>query len=109
MPSSPIKRAIDAGASRVPGLRRLPVLKVLAAAEVLVLARDHMARLEPAERRRLVELVRIGRGRRSNLTDEQRAELTALIKKADPRAFLGDAANRLSPVPLPSRFLYGRR
>lgn len=109
MPASTIQRAIDRGTRRIPGLRRLPVLTVLAAAEVMVLAHDHVTRLDPAERRRVIELVRIGRGRPSNLTDAQRAELAGLIEKAEPRAFLGDAADRLSPVPLPKRLLYGRR
>ncbi|MBV9005543.1 MAG: hypothetical protein JO181_12855, partial [Solirubrobacterales bacterium] len=43
-------------ASRVPGLKRVPVLKLLVAAELALLARDHMMRLNRQERRRLVEL-----------------------------------------------------
>jgi hypothetical protein len=85
------------------------VFKLLAAAEVLLLARQHALRLEPEERRRLVELVRIGRGRRRNLTLEQREELAELVEKAAPREFLGEAASRLSPVPLPKRLIRGRR
>lgn len=93
----------------MPALKRVPVLKLLAAAELVLLARDHAARLTPAERRRLVALVRIGRGRRRNLSPEHQQELAALIAKTEPRALVGTAAERLSPVPLPRRLLYGRR
>jgi hypothetical protein len=85
------------------------VLRLLSLAEVLLLARQHVVRLEPEERRRLVELVRIGRGRRRNLTPQQREELAALVEKAAPREFLGEVARRLSPVPLPQRVIRGRR
>lgn len=95
--------------SRLPGLRRLPMFKLLALAEVAMLARDHLGRLTPAERRRLVELVRTGRGRGSNLPAPQRDELTALLAKVDPRLFAGMAADKLSPVPLPRRFVEGSR
>jgi hypothetical protein len=107
--SSALKHGIAVGAEHIGPLRRLPVLKLLAAAEVLLLARDHVARLEPHERRRLAELVRLGRGRRRNLPPEQRDELAALIAKTAPREFIADAANRLSPVPLPQRLIRGRR
>src|SRR5207302_9831970 len=38
-------------AAHAPGLKRVPVAKLLAAAEVAVLARDHVQRLTPDERR----------------------------------------------------------
>jgi hypothetical protein len=38
--------------------------------------------LEPPERERVGALVRKSRGRRSNLTDQERRELWALVKKA---------------------------
>ena len=93
--------------SRLPGLRRLPVFRLLAIAEIALLARDHMARLEPAERRRLIELVRLGKGRARNLSDDNRAELAALVAKVEPRLFAGLAADKLSPVPLPRRLVEG--
>jgi hypothetical protein len=108
MPRSLLVRGIAHGAERIPALRKLPVLKLLALAEVLLLARQHVVRLEPYERRRLVELVRIGRGRPRNLTPEQREELATLVEKAAPREFLGEAVSRLSPVPLPRRIVQGR-
>jgi hypothetical protein len=100
-------RLLARGARRVPGLKRLPMLKVLAIAEVALLARDHVSRLDPSERRRLVELVRKGHGRARNLDDGEREELSALVAKAEPRRFAALAADRLSPVPLPTRILQG--
>jgi len=74
-----------------------------------VLAKDHYQRLNPAERRRLVQLIRIGRGRTNRLTARERDELEGLLAKLEPRRLFGDAAGKLSPVPIPRRLLYGRR
>ena len=101
-------RGLGKATERVPGLRRVPVVKLLSAAEVALLAHDHVARLTPAERRRLVTLVRTGRGRRSRLTAKEQDELMALVSTLAPRELLGDAVDRLSPVPLPRRLVYGR-
>ena len=100
-------RVLAHGASRVPGLKRLPAAKVLALGEIALLAQRHLARLEPAERRRLIALVRQGRGRRTNLTEAERDELSRLVAKVEPRRFAGLAADALSPVPLPRRFVDG--
>ena len=87
----------------------MPVAKLLALGELVLLAREHLARLEPSERRRFVELMRHARGRRRNLTPGERGELADLIAKANPWLFLGAAADKLSPVPLPRRLVRGRR
>jgi hypothetical protein len=97
------------GASRIPGLKRLPLFKLLAVAEIAFLARDHVSRLTPEERRRALELVKLGRGRTGNLTAREREELAALVAKAEPRLFAGLAADKLSPVPLPKRITHGPR
>ena len=102
-------RAIAHGISRIPGLRRLPVFKLIAVGEIALLARSHVNRLDPGERRRLIELLRIGRGRSRNLTDAERDEFQRLVAKAEPRVFAGMAADKLSPVPLPRRLVEGRR
>ena len=102
-------RAAAHGVSRIPGLKRLPVLKLLAIGEIALVARNHVAKLEPAERRRLVELVRMGRGRPRNLSAEDREELATLLAKAEPRLLAGSIADKLSPVPLPRRVVQGRR
>ena len=94
---------------RIPVLKRVPVLKLLAAAEIVLLARDHYERLTPPERRRLVQLLRRGRGRPSNLSRRDRDELAELIAKVEPREFVGTAADKLSPVPLPHRLIHGPR
>ena len=90
--------------ARVPGLKRLPVLKLLAVAELALVARKHLQHLDATERRRLAELVRRGRG----LSAAEREELRSLVLKLDVRAFAGSAVQRLSPVGLPRRLTGGR-
>lgn len=102
-------RAAARAAQRIPVLRDLPVMRLLALAEVALLARRHVQMLEPEERRRVVELIRIGRGRRRNLTPQEREELSVLVAKAEPRAFAGAAIARLSPLPLRGRRRSARR
>jgi hypothetical protein len=109
MPTGLVNRSLGRVAERVPGIRRIPVVALLSAAEVAVLAKDHYQRLSPAERRRLLTLVRTGRGRTNRLTPRERDELEVLLAKLEPRRLLADAAGKLSPVPLPKRLLYGRR
>ena len=89
--------------------RGIPVAGLLSAAEVAKLARWHAAKLEPEERRRLLALVARARGGSGSLSRSERGELTALVAKLDPRAFVGSAADHFSPVPLPKRLLYGSR
>jgi hypothetical protein len=81
----------------------MPFMKLLAVAQVLLLARRHVQHLEPAERRRFAELVRRGRG----LDAAEREELRRLVYKLEPRAFAVGAADLFSPIPLPRRL--GRR
>jgi hypothetical protein len=94
---------------RIPWLRRIPMLKLLLAAELALLAREHVVRLTPQERRRVLDLVRRGRRRPSGLSPAEREELGGLLAKMEPRAFAGQAVERLSPFPLPGWLLYGRR
>lgn len=77
------------------------MLRLLALGEVLLLAQQHLAKLDTSERHRLVELIRIGRARRRNLSPRERDELSTLIEKAQPRTFAATAAQKLSPVPIP--------
>jgi hypothetical protein len=97
------------GVTRVPGLRRLPMLKLLAAGEIALLARTHITKLDAVERRRFVELMRKGHGRPSTLSPDEREELSGLVARAEPRLFAGLAADRLSPIPLPRRVVRGPR
>jgi hypothetical protein len=106
MPSNKVNRAINFGSRRLPGVKRLPVMRMLALGEVALMAyQEHLALLEPHERRRLLELVRTGRGRRRNLTESEREELHELMVKLHPREFAAHAAQKLSPVPIPKTFV----
>lgn len=89
--------------------RAIPLARLVVAGKVVLLAREHWHRLEPAERRRLISLVRQGHGRPRNLSPGDRSELAYLIHKADPWLFAQLVAQRFSPVPLPSRLVRGRR
>jgi hypothetical protein len=100
---------IARGVGYVPGLKRLPIFKLLALGEIAILAREHLVQLKPAERRRLVHLVQTSRGRKGNLSDAERRELAGLLGKLEPRVFAGTAADKLSPVPLPKRVTLGPR
>lgn len=107
--SHSVTHTLAAASRKVPGLKRIPVVALVATAEVAVLAREHLMRLTPAERRRLVALVRVAHGRPSRLDRAQRRELEALLDKLEARELVGDAVTRLSPVPLPRRLVYGKR
>jgi hypothetical protein len=88
--------------------KRIPALKFLAAVEILMLARRHAGYLSPPERRRLGALVANG-FRERQVTPEQREEILGLLRKLEPRAFAGNSADALSPVPLPRLLREGRR
>jgi hypothetical protein len=81
-------------------LRKLPVARLLAVAELALLAREHIVKLEPHERRRLRELVVHGHGRPSNLTERERGELAMLVAKLDPKLFARTALKKLNPIKL---------
>lgn len=66
--------------------------RVLAAAQVALLVRQHLTLLESDERVRLAKLVATSRGRPStNLTANEREELLRLVRKLEPGRF-GQAA-----------------
>ena len=109
MPRAFVSRSLGGAASRVPGLKWLPVLKLVAAAEVALLARDHILRLNPHERHRLLELVRKGRGRRRNLSETEREELAVLIARVEPRLLAGRVVEKMSPLHVPRRLVHGPR
>jgi hypothetical protein len=97
---------------RVP-LKRIapgvPVVWVLLAGEVALMAANHLSRLNAAQRRRLLALSIRSRGRPSTLSEADRLELRILVAKFEPRLFVGETVKRLSPVPVPKRLLYGPR
>lgn len=109
MPGKLTNHAMASASKHVPGLRVIPLARLLAAAEIALLAHDHIAQLEPQERRRIVQIMRKGHGRRRNLSETERNELAHLVAKAEPRLFVGHAAQKFSPVPLPRRIVEGPR
>jgi hypothetical protein len=90
-------------------LRGVPVVALLSAAEVAMIAKEHLTKLDSTERSRLVALVTHAHGRPGSLSASERDELGALVAKLEPRMFVGSAADRLSPMPVPKRLLYGSR
>lgn len=104
-----VTRSLERATSRVPGIRRVPVVKLITVAQVGLMARDHVLRLTPAERRRLLELIRATKGRPSKLGCDERDELAELVAKLEPRLLAGEAVGKLSPVWLPERVLRGAR
>jgi hypothetical protein len=86
-----------------------PVVGLLLAAEIALMAKGHFAKLSGAQRRRLLALVRQTRGRPSSLSEAERQELGALLATLEPRLLIGSTVTRLSPVPMPKRLLYGPR
>ena len=96
-------------AGKVPGLKRIPIAKLLVIGELALLARTHVERLNPEERRRFLALMGRARGRRRNMSDRERSEFAALTAKLEPRLFAGLVADRFSPVPLPRRVVEGKK
>lgn len=84
-------------------LTKIPAARLIILGELLLLAREHVQKLEPQERRRVVELVRRGHGRPRNLSDRDRRELQRLLEKAEPRVFVGSAFKRVSGFGMPGR------
>ena len=82
-------------------LKRIQVAKLLAVAEVLMLARQHLQKLEPDERHRLVELMRRGHGLPSHLSERERRELARLVEKTEPREFVKSAVKKVTGLPVP--------
>jgi hypothetical protein len=85
-------------------VRSIPLLRLVAIAQLALVAKKHVDNLTPAERRRLVRLLR----RPHKLTPKQRKDLRKLVAKLEPRAFAGSAVQRFSPVPLPRRLTHAR-
>jgi len=74
--------------------KKVPLLRLIALAQVGLLARRHLGALSPAERRRLLEL-----GRRPHrLSDKERKELQRIAAKLEPRAFAENAFRTVSPL-----------
>ena len=99
-----LRHGLPRAAARIPGLKRLPVLNLLAIGELASVARRHLQLLDRDERRRLAKLLRRG----PRLSAAERHELRGLVGKLDLRALAGSAVQRLSPLPLPKRLTGAR-
>jgi hypothetical protein len=98
MPSPLINVAVARAAQRLPGLRRVPLARLVLLAELGMLAKIHYERLTPTERRRIVLLLKEARGWPQNLSERERRELGKLVAKAEPKAFASEAVERFSPL-----------
>ena len=92
IPRGPPTLAVMPGAGKI--IRHVPVARLLILGELLLLAREHLLKLDAHERRRILELVRKARGRRGNLSERERRELARLVEKAEPRLFMGNAVKK---------------
>jgi hypothetical protein len=92
-------------AQRVPGLRMLPVVRLIMAAEVLVIGKHHLDRITPDERGQMLRLLAKAKGRPKNLSEQDQIDLTKIVEKLEPRLFLAEATDRISPVGVPSPVL----
>jgi hypothetical protein len=72
-------------------------LWLVAGLEIAWIARRHWRRLEPDERRRLLELIRKSRGRPAKLTERERREAAELLEKVDYAELGGTVAGTLLP------------
>jgi hypothetical protein len=86
-------------------------LWLVATLEVVWMVRRHWRRLEPDERRSLLELAKKSRGRPSRLTARERQEASELLEKLDYAELGGDVTQTLLPFRPLSRlvqFVLGR-
>jgi len=79
-------------------LKRVPIFRLLVIAQLGLLVGEHVRKLSPRERQRLVWLVRKARGRPRNLRPSERDELRDLVSKLEPSQFARSAARKVSPI-----------
>jgi hypothetical protein len=82
-------RVADASMPRLPARRAIPWLALL---EILRAGKAHWDELDPADRRRLVELLRKSKGRAGNLTTRERRELREMAGRLQLLRFGRSAA-----------------
>jgi hypothetical protein len=90
MPSSLLKG--------IPVVRKIPVARLVIIAEVAIIAGQHVGRLTPEERRRVIQLITRVRGRTSRLSPRERSELSRLVAKAEPKLLAKSVAKKFSPL-----------
>jgi hypothetical protein len=97
-----------AGATAARGRWLSRGLWLLTLAEVAVLVKEHLDRLDPKERQRLVEIVRSSKGRPANVSDRERAEIKAMVDKIGPAELARGVAGKATGS-VAARRRFGRR
>lgn len=91
--SSPLSRVLTSkAATRIPGVRRLPMLQLLLAGQILLLAKQHLELLDAQDRHRLLEITKSCHGDPRKLSTADRQELQILLNKVEPKLFMRTAA-----------------
>ena len=85
----------------------IPLARLLLIGELAVQLRAHVAKLEPAERARLLALLRRGSAHPRAITEHERGELVGLIARMEPQVLIGMAVKHASPIPVPRRLVEG--
>lgn len=75
-----------------------PWARAIAVAEIALVAKHHLDRLERGEGPELRRLVVKSKGRPNNLTSTERSRLVELVKKLEPAAFARNAAMKAVPL-----------
>ena len=84
-------------ASRTAG-RIGPWARALAIAEIALVVKHHLDRLDPGEAGELRDLIFKSKGRPGNLTQVERSRVYALVRKLEPAAFARTAATKAVPL-----------
>jgi hypothetical protein len=74
--------------------KQFPLIRLVALAQLALLAHRHIRVLTPQERRRLLELAR----KPHKLSPRERRELRALAAKLEPGSFAKDAVRTVAPI-----------
>lgn len=72
--------------------------RALAIAEIALIVKHHLDRLDPGEGTELRLLIVRSKGRPGNLTAAERARVYALVRKLEPAAFARTAATKAVPL-----------
>jgi hypothetical protein len=71
--------------------------RIVAAAEIALIAKRHLDRLGPGEVSELRSLLVKSKGRPGNLSQRERSRVQDLVRKLEPAGFAKDAAGSFSP------------
>lgn len=75
-----------------------PWARALAIAEIALVVKQHLDRLDAGEGTELRKLIAKSKGRPGNLTQKERSRVYELVKKLEPGAFARSAATRAVPL-----------